>query len=81
MLLTILMSKQVTLDTDFLKAALTGYGSALKEITRRIAALECELNSYKDRHRLKYKMSPEARRRISEAQKARWQQYRSHLHG
>jgi len=75
------MPKQVVLDSEILRAALTGYGAALKDITRRMAALEQELNGYKNRHRPKYKMSPAARKRISEAQKARWQQYRSQLHG
>lgn len=71
------VQKRLVLDTETLNAALDGYGLMLKEITRRITSLEREINEYKTNHRLAYKMSPQAKKRISEAQKKRWKQYRA----
>ena len=79
MLVCSLVGKNAVLDTKqqkTLEMALVGYAARLEEICQRIALIENELRVYKKAHRPKYRMSVKARKRVSEAQKKRWQEYR-----
>lgn len=66
-------------DTALLRAALAGYESQLADIDERIAAIKGQLGG-RSSVRVPSKrgrMSAAARRRIADAQRKRWREYRN----
>jgi hypothetical protein len=75
------MPRGVRIDQDLLEAALVGYRQKLQEIEGNIEELKRRMGGRRAPAARGRELSPEARARIAEAQRKRWEAFRRKSQG